>query len=77
MAGCSRLVSVLMDYLEGRLSPPQRGEFEAHLAGCSRCLAFMNTYRSTVSLLGSLDDDDLPPELRVRLRAFVDGRANN
>jgi anti-sigma factor RsiW len=77
MAGCSTLVSVLMEYLEGRLPSARREEFEAHLADCSRCLAYLNTYRSTVSLLGSLDDDDLPPELRVRLRAFLDGRLRN
>jgi hypothetical protein len=37
----------------------------------------VRTYRSTVSLLRSLHEDDLPPELRLRLRAFLDRRTTS
>ena len=72
MPSCSRLVSLLAEYLDGRLPPDVRGELERHLSGCPECTAFIGTFRSTVSLLQSLQEKDLPEELRLRLRAFVD-----
>lgn len=69
---CSRIVSLLTDYLDGRLASDVRADLERHLSGCSECTAFVGTFRSTVSLLRSLEDDDLPEELRLRLRAFLD-----
>jgi anti-sigma factor RsiW len=72
MSRCSHLLSLLTDYLDGRLPEDLRTELEQHLSGCSDCTTFVSTYRSTVSLLQSLDEDDLPPELRLRLRAFLD-----
>jgi anti-sigma factor RsiW len=72
MPDCSRLVSLLSDYLDGRLPSDIRAELEQHLSGCPDCTAFVGTFRSTVSLLQSLEEKDLPEELRVRLKAFLD-----
>ena len=72
MPSCSQIVALLVDYVEGRLAEERRTQLERHLAGCGSCAAALNTYRSTVSLLGSLTEDDLPDELRMRLRAFLD-----
>ena len=69
---CPRLVALLSDYLDGRLPADVKADLERHLSGCSECTAFVGTFRSTVSLLQSLSDNDLPEELRVRLRAFLD-----
>jgi anti-sigma factor RsiW len=69
---CPRIVALLSDYLDGRLPSDIRVELDQHLAGCAKCAAFMETFRSTVSLLHSLEDADLPEELRLRLRAFLD-----
>ncbi len=69
---CSRIVALLIDYVEQRLPDERRQELDRHLEGCGSCAAALNTYRSTISLLASLDEDDLPPELRTRLRAFLD-----
>ena len=77
MPSCSRVVTLLVDYVEGRLPDAVRLELEAHLSGCGPCAAAVNTYRKTVSLLASLDEEDLPPELRMRLRAFLDRRGDN
>ncbi len=77
MPSCSRVVTLLIDYVEGRLPDAVRVELDGHLAGCAACSAALNTYRETVSLLGSLSEDDLPPELRLRLRAFLDRRSDN
>ncbi len=52
-------------------------ELEQHLAECPRCVAQLKTYESTLSLLRSIRDEDLPKELRCKLKAFVDKRCCN
>ena len=74
MPHCSKVVSLLADYLEHRLAPDVQASLDRHLAACDVCLRQLRTYESTVSLLRSLRDDDLPPELRLSLRAFIDHR---
>ncbi len=77
MPRCSHVVELLVDLVENRLPEDRRAELEHHLEGCGSCAAALNTYRSTVSLLESLTEDDLPDELRTRLRAFLDRNSAN
>ncbi len=77
MACRSDLVALVSDYLEGRLSPDTCADLERHLVACPDCTVFVQTFGSTVSLLQSLTEQDLPPELRLRLRAFPDDHARN
>jgi len=74
---CPRLVSLLSDYIEGRLPADVRTDLEQHLSGCSECTTFVGSFRSTVALLQSLTEDELPDELRVRLKAFLDDRCTS
>ncbi len=77
MTGCSEIVDLLLDYLEGRLPPETHARLDQHLSSCPSCIAHLRTYRSTVSLLRSLAEEDLPPELRTTLHAFLDARRDN
>jgi anti-sigma factor RsiW len=77
MACCSELLRLLADYLEGRLAPERHRELDEHLAACTGCVKYLETYRSTISLLSTLTEADLPPELRSRLRIFIDEHARN
>ncbi len=77
MSDCPRVVALLSDYIDGRLPADVRQELERHLGGCPECTAFVGTFRSTVALLQSLSEDELPEELRVRLKAFLDDRARS
>jgi anti-sigma factor (TIGR02949 family) len=77
MACCSDLTQLLLDFVEGHLPPETHAALQQHLTGCPECVAFVRTYESTRSLLRSLTDADLPPELRTRLRAFLDKRTTN
>lgn len=70
-------MALLIDYLEDRLAAPVRRDLEAHLATCPSCVAHVRTYRATVDLLHSLSDNDLPPELRSNLQAFMTGHGLN
>ena len=49
---------LLADYLEHQLPPAIQRELEHHLQRCPRCVAQLNTYESTVSLLRSIREDD-------------------
>jgi anti-sigma factor RsiW len=59
------------------LPPATRRDLEAHLEHCPRCLSQLRTYESTVSLLRSLTDDELPAELRLRVKSFLDAKCQN
>jgi anti-sigma factor RsiW len=74
---CYDLVRLLADYLEGQLPPDTHARLERHLAGCARCEAQLRSYQSTVSLLRSLRDEELPPDLRLTLKAFIDAKCHN
>jgi anti-sigma factor RsiW len=75
--GCRSVVKLLAEYLERQLRPDLRLELEAHLQKCPRCVVQLRTYESTISLLRSLRDEDLPPELRLTLKSFIDARCHN
>ena len=77
MKRCNELVGLLTDFVERQLPPEQHQQLERHLAGCPRCLCQLKTYQSTVSLLRSIRDEDLPPELRCTLKSFLHRRCNN
>jgi anti-sigma factor RsiW len=74
---CAHLVGLLADYVEKQLPPEVHADLERHLTRCPQCVAQLKTYESTVSLLKSIRDEDLPPELRCTLKAFADRRCRN
>ena len=74
--GCN-VVRFLADYLEQHLEPETRQALESHLARCPRCVTQLRTYESTVTLLRSLTDDELPADLRLTVRSFLDAKWHN
>ena len=74
---CTDLVGLLADFVEHHLPPAIHAELERHLTKCPRCIAQLKTYQSTVSLLHSIREEDLPPELRCTLKSFLERDCNN
>ena len=74
---CTDLVALLADYVERRLPAAVHAELERHLAACARCVTQVKTYESTISLLHSIKEEDLPPELRCTLKAFINRNCQN
>jgi anti-sigma factor RsiW len=74
---CTDLVTLLADFVEHRLPPDVHAHLERHLTACPRCVAQLKTYRTTLSLLRSIKEEDLPAELRCTLKAFVDRNCEN
>ena len=71
LGGCSKMVDFLIDCVEGKLSPGTQNDLDRHLDGCDSCAQHLQTYRTTVSLLRGLCDEDLPAELRNSVAAFL------
>jgi len=77
MKPCSEVIALLVDFLEGRLPPSTHADLERHLVRCPTCVAQVQSYQSTVTLLHAIREQDLPAELRLTLRAFIDGQGRN
>jgi anti-sigma factor RsiW len=68
---CADGVDRLMDYLEGTLSPADREAAEAHVEGCARCLAFVESYRETPRIFRAATAVSLPEDLAQSLARFL------
>jgi anti-sigma factor RsiW len=75
--GCGSVLKLLADYLERQLPPSLMAELDEHLRRCPRCVAQLRSYESTVSMLRSLREDDLPPELRLTVKSFLNAKCQN
>ena len=74
---CRELVELVTEYLEERLSPDDRARFDAHLAACEACRAFLEQFRRTIRALGRLPEEALSVEARATLlAAFRDWQRN-
>lgn len=61
---CREFIEFLWRYLDGEVNDAERLEFELHLAQCTSCAAYMESYRTTTRLerLGFEDLDAPVPE---------------
>jgi anti-sigma factor RsiW len=64
---CRELVELVTDYLEGTMEAAEVARFEAHLAECDGCTAYVEQMRETISALGRLPAESLTPEAERRL----------
>ena len=77
---CKELIEFIGSYLAGDLPPPERREFERHLAGCPACVEYLDAYRRAGQLARDAfrDDarapEDLPEDL---VRAIVAARTRH
>ena len=70
---CQELVELVTAYLERALSPEDHARFEAHVAVCSGCSAYLDEMRTTIELTGRLEPELLGDEARnVLLASFRD-----
>jgi anti-sigma factor RsiW len=75
---CQELVELVTDYFEEKLSAAELQRFEAHLATCQGCQAYLSQMRQTLGLLGKLTETDLAPETQQELlQIFRDWKASS
>ncbi len=66
---CRELVELVTEYLDGTLSRRDRARFEAHIAACANCTEYVEQFRQTIRLTGSLTESDVSPEAAAALLA--------
>ena len=66
---CRELVELVTDYLDGSLSRRDRSRFEAHIAACGNCTQYVEQFRETIRLTGTLSESDVSPEAEAALLA--------
>jgi anti-sigma factor RsiW len=66
---CRELAEILIDYLADELSAEQAEHIRRHLAECSPCVFYVQTYELTVQLTRRLPAVAPPAHLLERLRA--------
>ena len=59
---CRELVELVSDYLEGSLSRRDRKRFEKHIRSCGNCHEYVEQFRETIRLTGTLRTDDVSKE---------------
>lgn len=81
---CREFAEFLAEYESSEMSPTTRARFDAHLAECEDCVAYLESYRRTIEAARSAYDPDSAiaaevPEtliqaiLGARIRADDDG----
>jgi predicted anti-sigma-YlaC factor YlaD len=69
---CEETTPLLMDRLQGHLSPDDDDRLAVHLATCAACRAEVDAMTETWNTLGNLDGDQVPHErLRARFHAAL------
>lgn len=71
---CRRIAELLADYIDGTLPRETCELIDWHIEGCPPCVAFVNTYRSTIVTARRLPDPTIPPELKQRLLKVLQSR---
>ena len=71
MLKCRDVGNFLHDYVEGSLEPNVSQQLDGHLADCPGCVAFIKTYKDTITVSRDLRCEDVPPELKQKLRSFM------
>lgn len=72
MITCAEAVRQLWEYLDGVIDEPARHQVEEHLAFCRRCCGELQFAEELAGFLARPVADDLPPDVRGRLRATLD-----
>jgi anti-sigma factor RsiW len=68
---CKELVYLLNDYIDGTMEEHLRQEFSVHIDLCEPCLNFLKTYDKTRVLCRQILLEEIPEEVRSRLKTFV------
>jgi len=64
MLSCKEIYDFLDAYLDGELNAELVAELKGHLDACAHCLAFLNTYKKSIELVGVAPEIAMPDELR-------------
>jgi anti-sigma factor RsiW len=72
---CREAVEAVTAYLEDAMPARERARFEAHLAGCPHCTAYLAQIRLTIAVTGAIAPAELSPEAQRALQDVFEGWA--
>ena len=61
---CKQMTDLVFNYLNDKLSPNVKRDFQQHLQICPDCVNFLDTYKKTVSVTRSIRPEEIPPKVR-------------
>jgi len=65
------MTDLVFDYLNDKLGPRIKRDFEQHLRICPDCVNFLNTYKKTVSVTRSIRPEEIPPRVQNNILDFL------
>jgi hypothetical protein len=71
---CKQMTDLMFDYLNDKLSPKVKRDFQQHLRICPDCVNFFDTYKKTVSVTRAIRPEDIPPRVKNNILDFLRGR---
>jgi hypothetical protein len=71
---CKQMTDLVFNYLNDKLSPNVKRDFQQHLQICPDCVNFLNTYKKTVSVTRSIRPEEIPPRVRNNILDFLRSR---
>ena len=64
---CQDLVELVTDYLEDALPASERARFEAHIADCPYCDAYLDQMQRTIRVVRTRKESTVAPEVEAEL----------
>lgn len=71
---CREVVDLLTAYFDGDLDPNERVLLEQHLLMCESCSTYVDQLRTSISLTGRLQPEDVPAPVMDRLLRMFEER---
>lgn len=71
MYTCKDSINLLLDFLDGELTPEDAQHLREHLQGCAPCVDFLRTYRATPGLCKKALAQKMPQEMSTKLTEFL------
>ncbi|WP_223753708.1 zf-HC2 domain-containing protein [Myxococcus sp. RHSTA-1-4] len=71
MYNCKDSINLLLEFLDGEMSPEEAQHLKEHLRGCSPCVDFLRTYRATPGLCKKALAAKMPKEVSEKLTEYL------
>jgi anti-sigma factor RsiW len=71
MFNCKDSIDLLLEYLDGEVTPEVKKHLEDHLQGCAPCEEFLKQYKETGSLCRKALRARMPREVADKLTSFL------
>ncbi|MGE5817932.1 MAG: zf-HC2 domain-containing protein [Deltaproteobacteria bacterium] len=68
---CQQITDLVFHYLNDNLGPSVKRDFQKHLRICPDCVHFLNTYKKTVSITGTVRPEKIPTKVKDNILDFL------